>query len=118
MVNDNTEKVANFVKKVGAGKKRAPHIKDVVEHIMTEFGGSAKFAREFHREFLNCRPGSMQRARMLESTLRLMEHLSAKDAGLTDDTGLLDEADIQAAARDLMEKADAGRQQAESSTEN
>jgi hypothetical protein len=100
-------KLDTFLKLAKGGSKKPPHIAEVVEHVLSAWGGPEKFAKSFHDEYRNAKPGSMTRARMLESMMRLMQVLSAASGSLADDTGLLSDAELEDAARSIMESFDA-----------
>jgi hypothetical protein len=96
------KQIREFVKELSKKASRAPHIAEVVEHVIRTWGGPEKFAISVHDEFHNAKPGSMTRARMLDSMMRLMQVLSAQSGSPADEAGLLTDAELEEAARSIL----------------
>jgi len=61
-----------FLSNAARKKGRIPHLQEVLEHLINEWGGAEQFARTYHDEFAHCK-SNMTRSRMMESILRLMQ---------------------------------------------
>jgi len=78
-----------------------PYLKEVIQHLIDEYGGPREFARAFH-DVYHLSDSSMVKARMLESILRLLQTEANIDPGSAD-LGILSEEDLQAAALTLLQ---------------
>ena len=76
------EKASDFVKQVVSASTKLPHVAEVVEHIISRFGGAGEFAKAFHDVYVQA-DSHATKARMLDSVLRMLE-LTAK-MGMSED---------------------------------
>lgn len=77
-----------------------PYLKEVIQHLIDEYGGPRDFARAFH-DVYEWSDSSMVKARMLESILRLLQTEANIDPGSAD-LGMLSEEDLRATATALL----------------
>lgn len=87
------------------GGKRIPHLKELAESIVSSWGGVKAFAKRIPLEFGNAKPGSMQRAKLLDATIRLLE-ITTK-LGMTDEAGdlsMVSDADLERKAADIIRR--------------
>ena len=94
------ETAEKFLKETTASKTQnnLPHLVDMYEAIISEFGGTQEFAETLVWTFKQAASGSSQQARILESVLRGVELLF--DRGLTGST----DEDPEAMSDEELEK--------------
>lgn len=86
---------AEFVKVGIEGSKNLPHMADIYEKIIQEFGGADAFARELYKFFVEAPTGSQQRAKVLETVLKGIQVLTDEGyAGSQADEMLLTEDEL------------------------
>jgi hypothetical protein len=96
-------------------KQRIPHLAEMVEHLIREFGGPHKFAAKYRQVFDQAIANNMTRAKMLDGVLRLIESVSSQSTSDLDDVGALTEDDLRAAASQYIGKLTGAEEKAESS---
>lgn len=84
----------------GRGAK-VPHLAELAEHLLAQWGGPLKFAKAFHAEFHNNPSKSLIRARMLETVIRMIQ-ANTTMGGETEDLGHLNEQDLKRMAAELI----------------
>ncbi len=85
----------DILKKTVGRRKRVPHLSEVIEQIITEWGGAELLAKSFRETYLSAAKGSMVRARMLERIMDLMK-LNAQMYGSEDEFDDMAEDDLVA----------------------
>ena len=75
---DDIEKAAIdlFRKGASAGGENVPHVSEVLERVMTLFGGSGGFASAMVKQYFDAAPGSATRTKMLETITKLTAQAS------------------------------------------
>lgn len=76
-----------------AAKNRVPHLKELVEHIIAEWGGPKDFAASFFKEFKDAKSGPV-RAKMMGTVVDLIKVLAAT-GDVTQDLEILNEQDLK-----------------------
>lgn len=87
-----------------AESKGVPHLNEMVDGLITEFGGIRQFCKIYREEFLSAKQGSLTRSRMLDHLLRLVA-LARSDAK-PGENDLADETDLMNAAQDVIADAE------------
>lgn len=77
-----------------------PYLKEVLQHLVGEFGGPPALARAFHDVF-QLTDNPFVKARMIESVFRLMQTEANIDQG-SGDLGMLSEKDLEATVMSLV----------------
>lgn len=70
-VRDPATVIQNLL--VSRHQNRVPHLQEIIEAIIVEWGGPKEFAGSFHDTYINAKAGSAVRARMLEKCIDLMK---------------------------------------------
>lgn len=84
--------IQDSIEKILDAGAQVPHLSELVERFYEMVGGPRGFAQLLHEEWLAAKPGSMQRARIMEMILRM--HGSIKDLTTKDELGFLSEDDL------------------------
>ena len=87
-------------------KKSIPHVAELLELLFEEWGGVRQFVKNYHRTYQDEKTNSMTKAKMLESVMRLAHHHAASQK-TDEELGLMTEADLESAARELLNDAKA-----------
>ncbi len=64
-------------------------VSELAHALMTQFGGTAEFARHYIAEYNAAKPGSIAKGKMLESVLRIVNLAHASHKGDGDDVDSL-----------------------------
>jgi hypothetical protein len=73
---------------------RAINTAELAEELIAAFGGSRKFAHQYHLEFEGCKAGGIARTKMLDGVLRVVTAAGSQNKGKMgagDPTGMSDE---------------------------
>jgi len=84
-------------------KPTVPHLAEITQYLIEEWGGPRRFARAFRTEYAATQ-SSLIRARMLECVLRLLQ-THANLMGPSEELGMISEDDLKAAAVSLLANA-------------
>ena len=79
-----------------------PHINELLESVIKQFGGPSSFARTFKEEFDKMPEGRQSRAKLLEILMRLIQIASANIP--QNEFDLLTDDDLDAEAERLLTK--------------
>ena len=92
--------IDRLMESVGRAKKRVPHIIEIIEYLIEEWGGARKFARAYYEEYK--KSGSIHfKGRMLESIIRLMQ-VHAAQVGPQEEMSSLTDKELQSVAVSLL----------------
>jgi len=89
---------------ISSNKKRIPHIQEMIEALIDEWGGPRDLAAAFHDTYHHAKAGSVIRARLLENLIALMKMNSQMYEADTDLEGV-SEKDLHAFIRSLGREA-------------
>ena len=73
------EMLGEGIKKL-ISKKSAPHMKELVEDLIDDWGGPRQIARALHQTYQSAPPGSMTRSRILDRVISFMQTVKEDDA--------------------------------------
>lgn len=100
-----SEQSAEILKKVAKRTAQPLVVSELLENLMSVWGGPAAFANSFQTEFNRAQAGSMVRSRMLGDILRLfIVHTASLKGTATTVEGLSDE-ELSSVARELLSDA-------------
>ena len=108
--------LASVLTKKGQGSKRVPHLTELLEELFKIWKGPAGVARKIDSEFKAARPGSLQRSKLLDGTVRMIEQTTKLGLGAPEvDAARLSQGDLLRAIQDTMPKpgTDLGEDDAE-----
>lgn len=79
---DEIEKAALkvFTRGASTGGENVPHVSELLERVMTLFGGSGGFASTLVKQYFDSAPGSANRTKMLEAITKLTVNVSEQGA--------------------------------------
>lgn len=94
------EAAFNLLQEVARGGSDVPHVAEMYQRIMDVFDGAGGFAAHFMAQYLESKPGSTTRTKMLEMVMRLGFNVSESGAAqvpleLMSDTDLQNKLDEQ-----------------------
>lgn len=92
--------IDRLMQSVANDRKRVPHISEIVEYLIEEWGGARKFARAYYDEYKKS-PSIHFKGRMLESIIRLMQ-VHAAQAGPQEEMSSLTDAELRSVAASLL----------------
>lgn len=81
---------------------RAVNVAELAEELISAFGGPRYFSKRFFREFKGARVGSVVRAKMLESVLRVIANSSAQNKDLRKSESDLSDQELAETAFQLL----------------
>jgi hypothetical protein len=106
-------------KKIPASVRRAlagagvqiPQVAELVSHFMAAAGGALALAKMLLEEYLNAKPGSIIRQRILDSVLRML-NIANQAMGGSEEIDLVNDADLESELKRLMEQMPDGEEEA------
>lgn len=97
---------------VAGEKKRVPHIAEIIEYVIDEWGGARQFARAYYDEYRKASSIHFK-GRMLESIIRLMQ-VHASQAGPQEEMSALTDDELRSVATGLLRPFYAKQKEADS----
>mgnify|MGYP001599524087 FL=1 len=92
--------IDRLMQSVANDRKRVPHISEIIEYLIEEWGGARKFARAYHDEYKKASSIHFK-GRMLESIIRLMQ-VHAAQVGPQEEMSSLTDEELRSVAASLM----------------
>ena len=92
--------IDRLMQSVAKDRKRVPHISEIIEYLIEEWGGARKFARAYYDEYKKS-PSIHFKGRMLESIIRLMQ-VHAAQAGPQEEMSSLTDEELRSVAASLL----------------
>lgn len=99
MVRDPAAIIQNLL--VSRHQNRVPHLQEIIEAIISEWGGPKEFAGSFHDTYINAKAGSAVRARMLEKCIDLMK-INTQMFGAKDELDGLDDEQLMSFVKETF----------------
>ena len=97
------EKSDLILKKIGRKQGASSLVvSELLEQLMSVWGGSQQFATAFHTEFKEAHAGGIVRARMLSDVFRLFQAHTASQKGPTNMIESMTDAELREAVCDLL----------------
>lgn len=81
-----------------------PQIAELVSHFMALSGGPQALAKMIFEEYINSRPGSIIRQRLLDAILRMMSS-AQQEVGYSEEIDLIATEDLKAELDKMIEEA-------------
>lgn len=91
--------VDRLMESVAGKKRRVPHIAEVIEYLIDEWGGARRFARAYYDEYKKASSVHFK-GRMLESIIRLMQVHGAQEP--QEEMSALSNDELRAVAMSLL----------------
>lgn len=97
---ETLDDIDRLMHSVAHDRKRVPHIAEIIEHLIEEWGGARKFARAYYDEYRKASSIHFK-GRMLESVIRLMQ-VHAAQVGPQEEMASLTDAELRSVATSLL----------------
>lgn len=94
-------------------KNRIPHLQEIIEAIIKQWGGPSRFAQAFFETYSNAKAGSLIRARMLEKCIDLMK-LNSTMFGASDAVDAMDDDELENFVIQALGRGDGAGEESES----
>ena len=92
--------IDRLMSSVAKDRKRVPHIAEIIEYLIEEWGGARKFARAYYDEYKKATSIHFK-GRMLESIIRLMQ-VHAAQVGPQEEMSSLTDDELRSVAASLL----------------
>ena len=97
---ETLDDIDRLMQSVAKDRKRVPHIAEIIEYLIDEWGGARKFARAYHDEYKKSTSIHFK-GRMLESIIRLMQ-VHAAQVGPQEEMSSLTDDELRSVAASLL----------------
>lgn len=78
MVDMSGKPIEESIKKL-INKRKIPHLKEIIDHLVDEWGGPREIAKALHETYTQAPAGSSTRSRILERVIAFMQIYADED---------------------------------------